>query len=210
MKKRTARGGFKHIKDNDLLNLAGTVLLAMQENANFPTPEPDLADVQTAYDDYKVKLETASRQGSPLDKSLKRDSKAVLAALIKRLAFYVNTIADGDLSIVLSSGFPVAGLPNKLMPPGIPERLKLLDYLQSGQFNLVFDPVDGAWLFEICVSKEKDEHGNIIWPEPFTSRRCKGNILAPLEIGTRYYVRVRARNGAGVSDWSEPVSQIAR
>src|SRR5690606_33182593 len=138
------------------LNVVGTVLLALQGNANFATPEPDLAEVQTAYDDYKAKLEAASKQGSPLDKSLKRDSKAVLAALMKRLAFYVNTTADGDLSIILSSGLPVTGLSNKLLPPGIPERLRLLDYLQSGQFNLVFDPVEGAWLFDICVSKEKD------------------------------------------------------
>src|SRR5690606_782048 len=110
MKKRTARGGFKNIKDNDLLNLGGTVLLAMESNANFTTPDPDLAVVQAAYDDYKLKLETASRQGSPLDKSVKRDSKTALVGLLKRLAFYVNTVADGDLSIVLSSGFPVAGL----------------------------------------------------------------------------------------------------
>ncbi|MFB2118447.1 fibronectin type III domain-containing protein [Parapedobacter sp. 2B3] len=210
MKKRTARGGFKNIKDNDLLNLGGTVLLAMESNANFTTPDPDLAVVQAAYDDYKLKLETASRQGSPLDKSVKRDSKTALVGLLKRLAFYVNTVADGDLSIVLSSGFPVAGLPTPLMPPGIPERLRLLDYLQSGQLNLEFDPVEGAWLFEICVSSEKDAAGNIIWPEPFISRSRTGNILAPLEVGVRYYARVRARNGSGVSDWSEPVSQLVR
>ncbi len=210
MKKRTARSGFKNMRDTEFLNLVGTTIAAVDGNARFPMPEPALTDVQDAYDDYRTKLEIASRQGSPLDKSEKRDAKLHLAGLMKRLAFYVNTVADGDLSTILSSGLPLAGLPAKLLPPGIPERLRLLDYLQSGQFNFVFEPVGTSWLFEICLSREKDADGNIVWPEPFTSRRAKGNILAPLEVGVRYYVRVRARNGAGVSDWSEPVSQLVR
>jgi len=210
MKKRTARSGFKNIKDNDFLSLVGTVLLAMDSNPNFATPEPDLATVQAAYDDYKAKLEAASKKGSPLDKSLKNDSKEALGALMKRLAFYVNTVADGSLSVILSSGIPPTGEPVRQLPPMTPERIKLLDYLQAGQLNLVFDPVPEAWLYEYCYTSEKDAEGNILWPEPLSTTRSRGNVLAPLEAGVRYFVRVRARNGAGYSDWSEPVSQIAR
>lgn len=210
MAKRTARSGFKTLRDNDLLNQAGTVLLAMDGNANFPTPVPDMATVQTAFEDYKIKLEAASKQGSPLDKSLKNDAKQVLAALLKRLGFYVNTVADGSLSIILSSGFPPAGMPVRLLPPATPERLKLTDWLQSGQAQVLFDPVAEAWMYEYAMSSEKAPDGGIVWPEPLTTRKSRGNVIAPVIPGVTYYVRVRARNGAGFSDWSDPVSLIAR
>lgn len=210
MVRRTARSGFKYLRDNDLLNQAGTVLLAMDSNANFPAPEPDLPAVQAAYDDYKGKLEVASRQGSPLDKSLKNDAKLELAALLKRLAFYVNTVADGSLSVILSSGFPVSGLPVRLLPPATPERLRLADWLQSGQAQLVFDPVPDAWMYEYAVSSQKEADGSIVWPDPFTTRKSRGNVIAPVTPGVMYYARARSRNGAGFSDWSEPVSLIAR
>ncbi len=210
MAKRTARSGFKYLRDNDLLNQAGTVLLAVDGNPNFPTPEPALPTVQAAYDDYKAKLEAASRQGSPLDKSLKNDAKEVLAGLLKRLAFHVNTVADGSLSIVLSSGFPVSGLPVRLLPPATPERLRLADWLQSGQAQLLFDPVPEAWMYEYAVSSQKEADGSITWPEPLTTRKSRGNVIAPVMPGVTYYARARARNGVGFSDWSEPVSLIAR
>ncbi len=210
MVKRTARGGFKHLRDNDLLNLGGTVLLAMDGNANFPTPDPTLVAVQATYDDYKAKLEAASRKGGPLEKSLKNDAREVLLAQLKRLAHYVSGVADGSLSVILSSGFPPSGTPVRQLPPMTPERVRLADYRQSGQLQLGFDAVPGAWLYEYAYSSDKLPDGTIVWPDALVARSSRGNVIAPVTPGVTYYARVRARNGAGVSDWSEPVSLIAR
>src|SRR5690606_4269378 len=100
MKKRTARSGFKHMKDQELLTFGYTVHAAMDGNAYFATPEPDLATLLISVDDFRTKMEMANRKGSPLDFSLKNDSREILIELLKQLAFYVNKTARGDLSII--------------------------------------------------------------------------------------------------------------
>lgn len=198
------------MRDNDLLNIGGTVQSAMTGNTNFPEPSPTLLVLGTAMEDYRAKLEAASRKGSPLEVSLKNDSRENLLEVLKQLAFYVNTVANGSLSIILSSGFPSSSLAIKSQVPAIPERPKLADWLQSGQMVLSFDPVAEAWLYEYCYSDQKETDGSIVWPDPLSTTKSRNNLLAPLTPGTIYYARVRSRNGNGISDWSDPVSLMAR
>ncbi|SEM17214.1 hypothetical protein SAMN05216436_102127 [bacterium A37T11] len=210
MANRIAQGGFKQFRDNDLLNQGGTIVTAMTGNANFPNPVPALADVQAAVEDFRVKLEASSRKGSPLETALKNESREALVKLLKQLAFYVNTVADGSLSLVLSSGFPVTSLPSKPSVPPIPTRIKLSDWIQSGQVRLNFDSMPGAWMYEYTFTKDLDEQGTPIYSNSFTTTKSSGNVLAPLMPGLTYYIKVRSRNGQGVSDWTTPESIIAR
>ena len=211
MKKRTARSGFKHMRDQELLTFGYTVHAAMDGNAYFATPEPDLPTLVAAVDDFREKMEVANRKGSPLDISLKNDSREILTELLRRLAFYVNTTADGSLSIVLSSGFRLVALPTKAAPPAVPTRIRLDDFRQKGQVRLDFDAVPEAWLYEYQYTDQLDTSGQIVWPaEAYETPRSTTNILAPLLKGVEYYVRVRAKNGVGVSDWTTPESILAR
>ncbi len=207
---RTAKLGFSQLRDSELLNLAGTVLAAMRDNTRFATPVPPLTDLETALDDFRTLLEVASRKGSPLDTALKNDAREALAEVLKRLAFYVNTVAEGSVSVVLSSGFQLTAQPTKSLPPAIPTRLKLRDWIQSGQVRLDFDTMPGAWLYEYAFTSELDEQGRPVFGDVLSTTRSIGNVLAPLRPGATYYVRARSRNGAGFSDWSDPVSIIAR
>ena len=145
MKKRTARSGFKHMRDQELLTFGYTVHAAMDGNAYFATPEPDLTTLLAAVDDFREKMELANRKGSPLDFSLKNDSREVLIDVLKRLAFYVNTMADGALSVILSSGFRPVALPTRSVPPETPRWVTLTDYRQKGQARLDFEAVGWTW-----------------------------------------------------------------
>ncbi|SEM43436.1 hypothetical protein SAMN05216436_104194 [bacterium A37T11] len=211
MNKRTARSGFKHLKDQELLTFGGTVLTAVTGNPYFTTPNPGLTVLETALEDFRDKMEVANRKGSPLDISLKNDSRDVLIEVLKQLAFYVNTVANGSLSVILSSGFRVMALPTRSMPPEKPTRVRLTDWLQSGQARLDFDPVKEAWMYEYQFTDALDETALPYWPqESLTTTRSNTNVLAPLTVGNRYFVRVRARNGMGMSDWTTAESIIAR
>ncbi|HWK58464.1 MAG TPA: fibronectin type III domain-containing protein [Parapedobacter sp.] len=211
MKKRTARSGFKHMKDQELLTFGYTVHAAMDGNAYFATPEPDLATLLISVDDFRTKMEMANRKGSPLDFSLKNDSREVLIELLKQLAFYVNKTARGDLSIILSSGFRPVALPTKSVPPQTPLWVTLSDYRQKGQARLDFEPVDNVRLYEYQYTDEVDASGQVVWPvDVLDTPRSSINVLAPLQKGVEYYVRVRAKNGVGASDWTDPVSILAR
>lgn len=210
MVKRIARGGFKDLRDNELLNLSATVLGAMADNANFADPVPDLADVQVAHDEYAARLHVAKR-GSQLDSSLKNDARGVLEDLLKRLAFYVSTVANGSLSVVLSSGFQPNSTPRPTGVPGKPERIRVASWLQSGQANLTFEKPPQALFCEYQYTAEKDENGLPVWPGTvFDTPRGNLNIIAPLTPGVQYFIRVRARNKMGASDWTTPEAYWAQ
>src|SRR5690606_12093600 len=110
--KQQALSGFKRMTDDSMATVVSTIILAMTGNANFPDPVPTLEVVQTALDDYNLKLATATKRGSPEDTALKNESKAALALLMKQLAVYVTTAAGETLSVLLSSGFPVSNYPS--------------------------------------------------------------------------------------------------
>ncbi|MEC3878617.1 fibronectin type III domain-containing protein [Parapedobacter sp. 10938] len=204
MIKRVARGGFKDLKDNEMLDLSATVLGAMESNTNFTEPSPTLAEVQAAHDEYAARLHVAKR-GSQLDNSLKRDAREVLEGLLKRLAFYVSTVANGSLSVVLSSGFRPNSLPKPTGAPGKPELVTVRSWRQSGQASLTFDKPAEALFCEYQYTSAKDMDGLPLWSdEIFDTPTGTGNIIAPLTPGEQYFIRVRARNKVGMSDWTTP------
>lgn len=208
--KRQVLTNFARLTDAALANLGGTTLQAMTGNANFPTPQPTLEDYGTAVDDFKDKLETASRKGSPMDFSIKNESREALLAQMRLLAQYVNNTANGVVSALLSSGFPLKAQPGTMPVPAVPERVRLSDGRQRGQLRLDFDAVKYAWEYEYAVAHENDGQGQPQWGELLATTISRGNIIAPVVAGLTYFVRVRARNGRGIGDWCEPVSLIAR
>lgn len=209
MSKRYVRIGFGSYKDSELSVIAGTVCGALNENEYFENPPLDLAILQEALDDYRIKLERALR-GGPYDAAEKNYSRDILSGYLQTLANYVNDTGKGVLRILLSSGFPLKADRTPLQSPTTPERARLIDGAQSRQLCLVFDPVKGAWEYEYCYSEEKDENGGFMWSELVRTSSSRNNIIAPVIPGQMYYAKVRARNRRGISDWAEPVQLIAR
>ncbi|GAA4803189.1 hypothetical protein GCM10023231_35210 [Olivibacter ginsenosidimutans] len=202
--------GFKIKKDAEILQYALTVMAAMTDNVNFPTPAPALGEVQTAVDDYQEKLAKASQKGSPLDISIKNESKQALAKILKNLALYVNSVGEDNLSVLLSSGFPLSAQPIKGLAPEIPTQLRMKDGPLSGQIRFDFGSVDRAMLYEYCYASERDANGDLDWSDRLTTSSSVNNILSPVKPSLTYYIKVRAVNRNGVGDWCEPVSLIAR
>ncbi|HWV71475.1 MAG TPA: fibronectin type III domain-containing protein [Pseudosphingobacterium sp.] len=209
MQNRYANTGFSKISDDALATLGVTVITAMTDNPHFETPVPALADVQLIVNDFRDKLAN-TRKGSPLNTSEKNHSRQLLEGELKKLAFYVNTVANGALHVVLSSGFPVKQLRTSLDIPLFPERLRLLDTSQSGQLRFDFNAAKNAWEYEYTYTTLVDDNGIPQWGDILTTTSSRNNIIAPLEAGSICRVRVRSRNGKGVSDWSEPISRMAR
>lgn len=208
--KRQARGGFTNTRDEDLLVQAETVYAAMDGNPNFPSPDPDLADIRAALDDYSQKLAAARKRGGPEQTALKDKSRSVLQELLKRLAFYVSNTAAGDLSVLLSSGFRPTAYPSGGIPPEVITGLRLRDGRQSGHLVLSFAPDRQALFYEYRFGTRSDEEVEPQWGENLLTTSSRNNVVAPVKAGVRYYVQVRAVNAHGVSDWSEPVSLLAR
>lgn len=209
MRKERLLLSYTHLTDYELSTLAGRVLAAMTDNDNFPDPAPSLAELEPLVNTYRTRHEIASRRGSALEISQKNESRQLLLEAFKQLAFYINTVSDGSQPMLVSSGLILASQPREVYVPDIPRLLRLRDGRVSGQMRLDFEPVKDALEYLYTVSDTVDGQG-VVWPDPVLTTRSKRNFIDPVEPGTTYFARVRARNSKGMGDWSETVSLIAR
>lgn len=200
--------GFGDMKDDQLSTAATTIIAAMTGNTNFPTPTPPLTDVQALLDDYSAKLAIARKRGSPEDTAIKDESIVPLVAALQRLGYYVNSVANGQLSILLSSGFATNSPSTPTVTPGVVDNVRLSDALQSGQARLDFAKQAKVRVYEYCYRKVQVPEAS--WSDRLTTTSSRGNIIAPLEVGQYYEARVRAVNSKGAGDWSQTAVLLVR
>lgn len=212
MKKyQKANLGFQRVSDENLVTLADTVIRAMTDNDSFLDPSPKLEDVEVVKDSFIAKLARARRKGSPYDTARKNEVREDLEKILSQLAFYVNTTADGNLSILLSSGFDISKYRSAILSPKKIEFVRLSDGRNSGQMVLTFERIEKSRLYEYRVSDEKDAEGEIVWGEQvYMTTTSQNNIIQPVTPGRTYYVSIRAINSRGTGDWSEARAWIAR
>lgn len=210
MRKATVYIAYERWGDDSLSTLAGRTLMSMTDNTNFPDPRPDMDEYAVLVNDYREKHEVASNGGSRFEKESRDNAKAAVSQAMRELAFYVNTVANGDREILASSGFELVPDPVPSKVPGIPNNVRLLDGNVSGEMRLMFGALQAAWEYEYCYATGVDERGVPEWGEIIRTTNSRLNYIQELTPGERVYARVRARNGKGIGDWSEPVSLIAR
>ncbi len=196
--------------DTALANLAGRTASFLDGNANFPTPPIALAAYQATVDDFRTALQRATDNGGKLERTAKDNARKALLEAMKQQAFYVNTVSAGDANKLVSSGFILTEQPQALTRPFSPLLVRLKDGDVSGELLLSFDAVYHAWEYEYAIAHQRDGAGELLWGEVRSTTNSRVTPIVGLEEGTIYYVRVRSRNGKGVSDWSTAVSRRVR
>ncbi|MBE8721574.1 fibronectin type III domain-containing protein [Sphingobacterium pedocola] len=210
MRTKKVRTNYEGVKLDELHTLAGKVVDCLRDSAIFVDLPIELIELETLSQDFQAKWQIAKNGGSKLDNALKDEAKDALLLAFSRLAIYVNQKAEGNLATLLSSGFYLEVDPTPSKTPKVPVLVQLLDGPQKGQLLLKFRKVPATWLYEYQYASEEDADGQLLWSELLATTKTANNILAPVQAGVTYYVRVRARNGKGVSDWSAVVSLLAR
>jgi len=200
--------GFGQMKDDELLIAATTIVAAMTGNSNFPTPSPEINEVKALLDDFSSKMAISRKRGSPEDTAHKDESIPALVSALQKLGYYVNSVADGHLSTLLSSGFPTNAPSTASMVPHAVENVRLSDGQQSGQMRLDFAKQAKVRMYEYSYRKLGEAEQE--WSDRFTTTSSRLNIIAPLEAGHYYEVRVRAVNTKGAGDWSQTATLLVR
>ena len=100
---------YRNSSDTFLLKLAGRVKESLKGNTYFPNPKPELPVVEKAFLDFQVAVSIAGRNDRTLS-SAKNDKKAELIGILDELNDYVTTTSNGDKTMLLSSGFDIAGI----------------------------------------------------------------------------------------------------
>jgi hypothetical protein len=193
--------------DSDALLVTdtGSILTGMTGNANYPTPSPTLALVTTALDDFTTALANAAGGGITLT-AIKNDKRAALVVLLRELASYVQVACKGDLTILLSSNFPIQKPQRN--PIGVlpaPANVTVSLGALSGELDAAMPPVFGAAIYNWRVTTAA-QPGTVLQTAQTTSA---SNTFAGLTPGVTYNVVANAVGAAGPSDWSDPVSQMA-
>ena len=99
---------FNRGRDGDLVNDSGKVIQDMTKNvALFPNPNPTVAELMKATEEYQVALYNAKGRDTVLV-SIKDDKRAVVRTMLTQMAEYVTSVAKGDRTVLLASGFTLA------------------------------------------------------------------------------------------------------
>ena len=193
--------------DNDATLITDTtgIITGLTNNAAYPAPAPTLATVQTSLNDFSDAVAAAAGGGVALT-SAKNAARAALAALLRELASYVHVACRGDLTKLLTSGFPIQK-PTR-QPVGVlpaPTGLSLGLAARSGELNAWATPVAGAVLYSwhLVLASAPEV------PVQSLQTTAASTSFAGLTPGLEYSITMNAIGTAGPSDWTDPVNQFA-
>lgn len=201
MKKATFN--FAKLSDGNLESKTHEILLLMTGNANFPTPVPALADVTAAAAAYSAALAKAGT-GNRIDVADKNAKREILIGLLRSLCRYVNLVADGDATMILSSGFGISKDPQPVVLTR-PENIRVENGVASGSLLVSVKAVKGAYAyFHEYTTDATMAPGSWVSTTGTTSKMQFSN----LQPGTIYFCRVGAVGTNNQLLYSDPVSRM--
>lgn len=176
-----------------------TLLEWMNANPNYTTPLPTLTVVQTAFDAYKVATANAA-QGGVENIAIRNARRAELVALLRQLANYVSATANGDLEVLISSGFPIQKTGRTPIGPlPAPDAPRFSQGKVTGSAKAVTRPVKGAlsYVWRLALASAPAVYVRTV--------QTSGARIAytGLTAGEIYNVEANAFGAAGTSDWSD-------
>jgi hypothetical protein len=194
------------IKDSDaqLVKDINQILTNLTGNASYPKAAALLLLVKAALDAFVAALAAAGGGGVALT-ATKNDKRAALCALVRSLALDVTDECAGDLTVLLTSGFPIQKpqrFPIGDLPTPASPVLSL--GLHSGSLDASVAPVYGAVTYNwqlVAINAPTV----ILQTIETTAASVSFSGLTP---GVIYQVIVNAVGTAGTSDWSQPTNQM--
>jgi len=188
-----------------LINNINVILIGMAANiAIYKSPNPLLADVQAALDNFSAGV-AAAADGGQSATSMKNNLRLILVGLVRQLANYVASACGGDMTNLLLSGFPAQKpVRQPVGPLPAPGNVTLQLGSLSGQLVAKVNPVFGAALYTWQLAA-----GTPNTPVVMTQTTAGRTVFSGLTPGVTYSVKVNAIGTAGPSDWSDDATQMA-
>lgn len=173
------------------------VIAKMTGNVFFPEPDIPLAEVKTSVDTLSASY-LASRDGSHTAISKLHDDEDATDHLFRILAAYVDRIADGDETKILSAGFQGTSQPT----PHQKADLVVVDGPNSGSAKLVAKAIAGAraYIWQISINGTD-------WTTVDTTTRSSYEMDG-LPVAEIRYFRVAGVTPEGTTDFTAPVKKV--
>jgi hypothetical protein len=204
---KTSIGFLKKDPDAKFSISVKTIVDALTDNPNYqsPPPTPALPIVLAAWDTFNTKLAAADK-GGVLATAEKNDARAELAGLVLQLSRYVDGACNGDLTVLLSSGFPIQK-PQRF-PIGdlpAPTIIVFTQGIHSGTLAASVAPVTGGATYNWQLATAAAPN-TVLQTAQTTAASTEFGGLTP---GVVYRVVANVVGAAGPSDWSEPATAMS-
>ena len=178
------------------------VITKLTGNALFPTPDEPLTQAKTVVDTLENAF-LATKDGSRTAISAMHDAEDVADGVFRNLAAYVDRIAVGNETAILSSGFHISKQPATTQKPEIDAQ----DGDNSGSVWLVARAVDKAGAYQWQYAKDALPENEADWKDAAISTQSYYELTG-LDVACKYYFRVAAITPTGKSDFTSPVMKV--
>lgn len=194
---------FSTYSDGAFESKVHTIKSSMTGNTYFPTPVPTLAEITAAAADYSAALIKAA-SGDRMEIADKNAKRLVLEELLITFCRYINLTANGNLVMLLSSGFDLSKDPEPVLITK-PENIEVLNGLTPGELKVSVKAVKGArvYLHEYTTDSTLRPES---WVQTISTTR-KFTFIN-LQPGTIYYCRVGAAGTNNQLLYSDVISRM--
>ena len=178
------------------------VITKLTGNTLFPTPDEPLTQAKTVVDTLENAF-LATKDGSRTAISAMHDAEDVADGVFRNLAAYVDRIAVGNETAILSSGFHISKQPATTQKPDIDAQ----DGDNSGSVWIVARAVDKAGAYQWQYAKDALPENEADWKDAAISTQSYYELTG-LDVACKYYFRVAAITPTGKSDFTSPVMKV--
>jgi len=196
---------FERLSDPDFDSKADLIRGSVTGNAYFPLPwpaaVPQISDISTAYAAYHTQFE-AAKTGDSVKISARNAARVTLTTLLKRLAPYLELVANGDVTKLKSTGFDLRhDIVKATSTDPLPAPVDFTFTRGDASGTLVASARSlagaGSYLLEVATGDPSVEAN---WKPKGTFLHCSKIITDGYTPGTVYYGRLAGvgPNGAGV------------
>ena len=205
---------FDRLSGPDFLAKAGFIIASLTGNPHFPEPwppqAPTLAQLNDAFNAYRDAYH-ASLTRDTLKIAQRDIARQELIDLFKRLASYLELVAQGDATILATTGYDlrhdiVRGTNSGLLDA--PADFRVVQGKQSGTLDIHAAKLAGAGSYEVHIA-QGDPNIEANWKQAALSKTCSHIIVEGLTPGQTYWLRLRGIGSAGAGLWTDPASVIA-
>ncbi len=180
------------------------VIKNMTHSTLFPTPDVPLTTASEAVDKFETDY-LAALDGGKIATAVMHESEEVATEIFRKLAYYVERTANGDETVILSSGFNLSKEPT----PAKREELSVTQNHIPGTVFLKRKAVEGAksYLWQLCQGDSPaGEEG---WTFAGATAQTKHEI-ANLTTAGKYWFRSAAVTKDGTTAYCTPVFKVVQ
>jgi len=184
------------------IEMGRSVSTNMKANPKFTTPDISIGDLEAKTDLLEVHS-IASQNGGKEATALKRQTELDWDDMMRKMAGYVDRIADGDSVVILSAGFSMV---KKAAPAVRPEfSVELGD--KSGTVTLRRQAMEGAksYIWQHCIGEMPAAEND--WTTAQVTSKVTVELVG-LIVLTKYWFRTAAVTPTGISAYGTPIMQV--